>query len=314
MYCNLEYDLPRCALIMFARTGERRMLDYLLVSAEHWMEIDVCHDSDDPLRHEGMIVHSADHATAGVTVSHEWVEGILDYYHQTGDEFALRTALGIGRNVLRHLEKMMAQGVAAFSARETGWAIRTLVALYEETHDELWLGPAETIVGHFEEWMEEYGAWLAPYTDHTLARVPFMITVAVNGLMCYYRVRPEERVRRMVIAAIDDLLENCMMPDGRFYYKDLPSLHRRSAGSQSLQGLAHAYTLTGNDRYLRAGMDTFELAMHDEAGEWSGGKFVAGDAVMHPSGPGPKSFAAGLPPIGLFYRCAVEAGLLSEDR
>ncbi|MFW6155672.1 MAG: beta-L-arabinofuranosidase domain-containing protein [Armatimonadota bacterium] len=313
VYCNLEYDLPRAALIMFARTGERRMLDYLLVSAEHWMEVDVCHESDDPMRHEGMIVHSACHATGGVTISHEWVEGLLDYYHQTGDEFALETALGVGRNVLRHLEWMMARGVGAFAARETGWAIRSLVALYEETHDETWLEPAETIVGHFEEWMDEHGTWLAPYTDHTLVRVPFMITVAVNGLMCYHRARPEERIERMVVQAMDDLIEHCLMPDGRFYYKELPSLQRRGAGTQVLQGLAHAYMLTGDDRCLRAGMDSFELSLDLRSPGGSGPKYADADAVLHPQGRGPKSFAAYLLPIGRFYRCAVEAGLLTEE-
>ncbi|MGI5817047.1 MAG: hypothetical protein ACOX9R_03000 [Armatimonadota bacterium] len=314
VYCNLEYDLPRAALIMFARTGERRMLDYLLVSAEHWMEIDVCHDSDEPLRYEGMIAHSACHATGGITISHEWVEGILDYYHQTGDRFALETAVGVGRNVLRHLERMMERGVGAFAARETGWAIRTLVALYEELHDEAWLAPAETIVGHFEQWMDEHGTWLAPYTDHTLARVPFMIAVAVSGLMCYYRARPEERVARMVVHAMDDLIEHCLMPDGRFYYKELPSLQRRGAGTHVLQGLAHAYMLTGDAKYLRAGMDSFELSLNPSSPGWSGGKYADEDAVIDPQGPGPKSFAACLEPIGSFYRCAVEAGLLSEER
>lgn len=313
VYCNLEYDMPRAAMIMFARTGERRMLDYMLVSAEHWMEVDVCHDSDDPLRHEGMIYHSANHATGGVTVSHEWVEGILDYYHHTGDRFALDTALGVGRNVLRHLERMMESGVGAFSARETGWAIRTLVALYEETHEDRWLAPARRIVDHFEEWMDEHGTWLAPYTDHTLVRVPFMITVAVNGLMCYYRARPEERIERMVVHAMDDLIDHCLTPDGRFYYKELPSLQRRGAGTQVLQGLAHAYTLTGDQRYLRAGLISFELSLGMKARGWSGGKYADEDAVINPRGPGPKPFGAYILPIGRFYRCAVEAGLLSDE-
>lgn len=314
VWCNMEYDLPRAAMVMFARTGERRMLDYLLVSAEHWMEVDVCHHSDDPLRHQGMVCHSACHVTGGVTISHEWVEGILDYYHQTGDEFALQTALGIGSNVLRHLDRMMSRGVGAFAARETGWAIRTLVALYEETHDEDWLAPAEVIVGHFEEWMGEYDTWLSPYTDHTLVRVPFMITVAVNGLMCYYRVRPQPRVERMVVQAMDDLIEHCLMPDGRFYYKELPSLQKRGAGTQVLQGLAYAYSLTADDRYLRAGMDSFELSLEEESPGWTGGKYVDGDAVIEARGPGPKAFASAFPPIARFYRCAVEAGLLAQDQ
>ena len=104
-----------------------------------------------------------------------------------------------------------------------------------------------------------------------------------------------------------------MMPDGRFYYKELPSLQRRGAGTQSLQGLAHAYRITGDAKYLRAGIDSFELSLARSAGGWSGGKYVSGDAVINSRGPGPKSFAASLLPIGRFYRCAVEAGLLRDE-
>jgi hypothetical protein len=313
VWCNLEYDLPRAAMLMLARTCERRFLDYMLVSAEHWMEVDVCHQSDDPLRHRGMIYHSARHATGGVTMSHEWVEGILDYYHHTGDAFALDTALGIGENVLGHLVRTRELGVGAFAARETGWALRTLVALCEETHDERWLEPADEIVDQFEEWMQRYGAWLAPYTDHTLARVPFMITVAVNSLMCYYRVRPEDRVRDMVVNAMEDLLDNCLMPDGLFYYKELPSLQRRTAGALVLEGLAHAYNLTADARFISAGLPTFEQAVDTEMAGYSGPKWIDGDSVIWPRGPGPKAFAAGAIGVMMFAKAATDAGLLGMD-
>ncbi len=313
VWCNLEYDLPRAALLMLARTAERRFLDYMLVSAEHWMEVDVCHCSADPLRRGGMIAHSARHTTGGVTISHEWVEGLLDYYHHTGDQFALRTAVGIGENVLRHLERTRELGAGEFAARETGWALRTLVALYEETHDARWMEPADGIVDQFDEWMRLYGTWLAPYTDHTLARVPFMITVAVNSLMCYYRVRPQDRVRRMVIIAMEDLLQNCLMADGLFYYKELPSLQRRSAGTLVLEGLAHAYSLTDDDRFIHAGMPTFEQALQTEAEGYSGPKWIDGDAVIWPRGPGPKWFAASAIGVMLFSKAAIDAGALQPD-
>jgi len=313
VWANHEYDLPRAAMLMFARTGERRMLDYLLVAAQHWMDVDVCHHSPDPFRHQGMITHSARHATGGVTISHEWVEGLLDCYHQTGDSFALDTALGVGENVLRHLARTVERGVGTTSARETGWALRTLVALYEETHDERWLTSATGIVDHFQEWMAEYGAWLAPYTDHTLVRVPFMITVAVNSLMCYYRVRPEQRVADMVVRAEDDLIENCLTSEGLFYYKELPSLRRLGAGLLNLEGLSHAYNLTDDDKYLRAGLPTFNLALRTETAGYSGAKFVEGDAVIYPAGPGPKAFAASFFPAMSFYKAAVEAGLIQAN-
>lgn len=312
VWTNNEYDLPHAALLMYARAGERRFMDYLLVAAEHWMDVDVCHFSDDPLRHRGQIIHSAGHVSAGVTVSHEWVEGLLDYYHLTGEQFAYDTALGIGENVLRHLQQPALRTPAGSAARETGWALRTLVALYRETHDERWLAPAERIVEQFEAWQRQYGAWLAPYTDHTLARVPFMIAVAANSLMRYWRLRPEPRVGEMIVAAVRDMIEHCLMPDGRFYYKELPSLQRRSAGGLVLEALACAYEISGDASILEAGMTTFRVLYREEGrkGAQSGPKYAAGDAVIWPAGPGPKSFAAMFPPVMAFYRCAVEAGLL----
>jgi len=315
VWTNNEYDLPHAALLMYIHTGERRMLDYLLVAAEHWMDVDVCHFSDDPLRFGGQVTHSAKHATGGVGVSHQWVEGLLDYYHQTGDGFALETALGIGRNILRHLEKPNLWEPGAASARETGWALRSLVALYREMRDEAWLQPAEWIVEHFRAWQEKYGAWLAPYTDHTLVRVPFMIAVAVNSLMRYHWLRPSDMVADMVVAAANDLLTHCLTPDGRFYYKELPSLRRRGGGALVLEALAHAFDLTGEAKYIKAGLPTFDLVLADTSGSgaFTGPKFVAGDAVAWPRGPGPKAFAQTCPPLMFFYRAAVDAGVLTPE-
>ncbi len=191
VWTNGEYDTAHAAMLSYARTAERRMLDYLLVAAEHWMDVDVCHCSDNPLREGGQIVHSARHARGGVTPSHEWVEGLLDYWHQTGESIAVEVATGIAENVLRQLESVPAlRKVAGAAARETGWALRTLVAMYVETHDEKWMEPAEFIVNQFDAWRKEHGAWPTPYTDHTLARAPFMISIAAASLMRYWRVRP----------------------------------------------------------------------------------------------------------------------------
>ena len=311
VWTNNEYDLPHAAMLMYARTGERRFLDYMLVAARHWMDVDVCHHSDDALRRGGQIIHSARHATAGVTLSHEWVEGLLDYYHQTGEEFARRTAIGIGENVLRHLERPVFRRSAGTSARETGWALRTLVALFRETHDEKWMAPAEFIVKQFDDWQRQYGAWVSPYTDHTLVRVPFMIAVAANSLMRYYRVRPEPCVAEMIVAAVRDMIEHCLMSDGRFYYKELPSLQRRGAGALVLEALANAYEISGDVSLLEAGMTTFEITLRERSsGGYHGSKFRAGDAVIWPNGPGPKAFAASFGALMPFYRAVVGAGLL----
>ncbi len=142
--------------------------DYLIVSAKHQMDVDVCHYSKNPLRIGGQWEHTAGHCKNGIMVcSHEWVEGVIDYYHFTGDERGLETAISIGDNILRLLIHQCMQNREK-PMRETGWALRALVALYVETRDEKWLAKCEWIIDSFKIWEEEYGNWLAPYTDNTL--------------------------------------------------------------------------------------------------------------------------------------------------
>lgn len=311
VWTNNEYDFPHAAMLMYARTSERRMLDYLLVTAEHWMDVDVCHYSPDPLRHHAQITHSAYHATGGVEISHEWVEGLLDYYHMTGEEIAKETAFNIGENILYHLSQPRYQKKGEINARETGWALRSLIALYHETYDEKWLAYADSIVGHFQAWKEEYGGWLSPYTDHTSIRVPFMISVAVGSLMRYYRVKPEERIKNLILEAVNDMVENCILDNGLFYYKELPSLRRLGNNTLVLEALANAYELTKDTAYLRYGLPTFIRTVKNERTTLVFPKQVRGDAIIL-QGAGPKGFAQSFYPIVTFYAAACAEGLLGS--
>lgn len=82
VWSNNEYDYPHSCALQYARTGVRRFQDYLFTAARHWMDIDVCHYSSNELRIGGQWEHTAGHCKNGIMVcSHEWVEGLLDYYH-----------------------------------------------------------------------------------------------------------------------------------------------------------------------------------------------------------------------------------------
>ncbi len=306
VWTNNEYDFPHACVLLYARTGERRFLDYMITACSHWMDVDVCHYSKDPLLMGGQWEHTRGHCKDGVIVcSHEWVEGLLDCYHFTGDERAFRTALGIGENVLRLLETPMYQKSGESNARETGWALRTLTALYVETGDGKWIEKCGWIVGQFEEWAEEYGGWLAPYTDNTIIRVGFMISVAVGSLMRYYRVVPEERIRKMILRAVDDLVENCLLDNGLFYYKELPSLNRLGGNTLLLEALTIAYELSGDAGYLTYGKYTFRQNIYTSAPSVSGAKTVAGDAVIHKAG-GTKNFAQCFIPLSVYYKALTD--------
>ena len=310
VWTNNEYDYPHACFLLYARTGARRFLDYGLVAADHWMDVDVCHYSDDPLLFEGQWEHTRRHTADGVIVcSHQWVEGLLDTWHFTGNHRALETALGIGRNVLRLLETPMFHQKGGINARETGWALRTLSALYKETNDPKWLEKCQWIVGHFTEWKEEYGQWLSPYLDNTFIHVVFMISIAAGSLMRYYRIRPDEHVRQMIVDAVEDMVDNCMLEDGTFYYKELPSLARSGNNPLIMEALVYAWELTGDRKYLEAGKVTFENTIEGNKLSVGGTKTHVNDAVIQ-AGDGTKTFAQSFLPLAIYYKAAAEEGII----
>ncbi len=318
VWTNNEYDYPHAMYMMYARTGIRRILDYANVAAMHWMDVDVCHYSSDPLRFGGQWEHTRRHTGGSednngckgvMACSHEWVEGLIDYYHFTGDKRALDTAIGIGKNVLRLLDTPMFTTPGEANARETGWALRSLTALYVETHDLKWTEKCEWIVSQFKVWNDKYGHWLAAYTDNTTIRVGFMISVAIGSLMRYYRVFPSRELKDMMVEAIDDLVQNQLTPQGLFYYKELPSLSRNGNNTLLLEAMAIGYELTGDERYLDCGIKTFKKATAP-SGFSIGNKKLIEDCVMVGSG-APKNFAQSFLPITYYYVKCVNANKLS---
>ena len=300
VWTNNEYDFPHACMLEYIRTGTRRFGDYCVVAGTHQMNVDVCHYSKDRLLYGGQWEHTDGHCFGDMVCSHEWVEGLLDCYHLTGDVRFYETALGIGENVLRLLDTPAYQQNGGLNARETGWALRTLTALYRETFDSKWTEKSDWIVGQFKEWAERFGGWLAPYTDNTVIRVPFMISVAVGSLMRYYREFPREDIKNMILSAVDDMLENCVMDNGYFYYKELPSLSRVGNNPLVLEALAIAYELTGERRYLEAGKKTFDANIAGSAGMVGSEKRAIEDAVLVGNSP-TKRFAQMMVPMAVYY-------------
>ena len=318
VWTNNEYDYPHAMYMMYARTGIRRMLDYGNTAVSHWMDVDICHYSANPLYVNGQWEHTRRHnggtedgtfSRGIMACSHEWVEGLLDYYHFTGDERALDAAIGIGDNVLGLLDTPEYQGLGEISARETGWALRSLTALYVETHDEKWKTRQDWIVEQFAKWKEKYGSWLAAYTDNTTIRVGFMISVAIGSLMRYYRVCPSDRLKELIIWAVDDLTENCVTPHGLFYYKELPSLSRNGNNTLLLESMAIGYELTGDRKYLEYGIKTFKKAINSVAPGAVGGKRITEDTLIVGSG-APKAFAQSFLPLAFYYTKAAKEDLI----
>ncbi len=116
----------------------------------------------------------------------------------------------------------------------------------------------------------------------------------------------------MIVDAMDDMVRNCSTGDGCFYYKELPSLRRRGVVANLLEALAYAWEISGERRFLEAGMTTFEMVI--SAPRWSGNitgrKHVSGDAVIWETGASPKAFGRNFPSLMAFYRAARSEGVL----
>jgi len=310
VWVNNEYDRAHACVLFYGLTGLRRALDSALVSARHWLDIDLCHHSDDPLIAGGLRIHSADHVTGGVTPSHEWVDGLLDYYYLTGRIEGLEAAKSVADNIMRHVSRPALRREGETSTRENGWALRAFVTMYLATGEERYRKEAKRIVGLFLSWFDRFGGLLAPYTDHSMPRVVFMNAITGNSLARYLMIEEDERVKALVVRIADELIEHCLGPDGVFYYKELPSLRLPHTSPHALELLAHAYRLTGRETYLKVATRQFAVLAERPP------RVASGPKVLDPSGAlisghgNGRSFAYSYEPTIIYAAQATEKGLL----
>lgn len=313
VFVNNEYDRPHACALYYALTGQRRVLDSALVSARHWLDVDLCHYSPDLLLHGGLKIHTRYHVTGGVTPSHEWTEGLLDYYFFTGRREALDAARSVAENVLRHMERPHMKTPGETSVREGGWALRALVGMWIGTGEDCWRDEARKLVAMYLDWFDRYGALLAPYTSHSMPRVPFMISLTVNSFARYLLIEPEgalaERVKTLIVATVDDLLAHCLGPDGVAYYKELPSLRRTAPTYHLLEALTHAYRITCDAKYLKIATRQF-AATGAETGARDRPKYADDSGAVIDGEGGGRPFADKYTSLLLYAGAATPLGLL----
>ncbi len=310
VWVNNEYDRPHACTLYYGLTGQRRVLDSAIVGARHWIDVDLCHHHADPLVNGGLKIHTAYHGTGKVTPSHEWTEGFLDYYFLTGNREGLDGAISVAENIMRHMARPEMNQPGATAVREGGWALRAMVGMWLGTSEERWRVEAKRIVENFLAWHAEYGALLAPYTSHTMPRVPFMISLTVNSFARYLLIEKDERIERLIVDVMDDLIEHCIGPDGLFFYKELPSLQRSAPTPHALEALTYAYRITGNVEYLRIAVRHF-AALTASPVEGAGGvkRIDPSGAVVAGNG-GARIFADKYTSLLIFAAEAAPLGLL----
>jgi hypothetical protein len=317
VWINNEYDHAHICAQFHFQTGERAALESSLAAARHWLDVDLCHFSPNPLQHGGLWSHAACHAPAvgtagGVTPSHEWVDGFLDYYFLTGRREGLDAAVSVAGNVLRQLDLESLRDIAQLSVRELGWALETLVAMALGTGEQRWKDAADEVVGRLLRWYAHFGSFLAPYTSHSMPRVPFMIAITGNSLARYTRLKPVKRIDELIVSMTDDLIDHVRGPDGIFVYKEFPSLHRPFVPPQILQLLTHAWRITGDLRYLRIGVKQLAYFLRQPlpARDFSKQVDPCGAVLLGFSSSSGSTFAFNYPGLAAFSAAARRTGLL----
>lgn len=147
-----------------------------------------------------------------------------------------------------------------------------------------------------------------------------MKSLTLVSLARYYRYAPEEAVKRLVLEETDDLIGNARNRNGLFYYKELPSLKHQGATCLMLQLLAEAYALSGDRRYLEAGLAELEYQLVNMNGRFeihtgaaekfahSGGGYSR--VLFYP--PGGKFVGTNLGPILEFLTAARDTDLARQ--
>lgn len=311
VWVNNEYDRPHACALYYGLTGQRRVLDSGLVCARHWLDVDLCHYSSNPLWQGGLKIHTRYHVTGGVTPSHEWTEGLLDYYFFTGRQEGLEGARSVGENIMRHMAQPRMSEPGESSVREGGWALRAMVGLWLGTGEDKWRVEAKRLVDMYLDWYEKYGALLAPYTSHSMPRVTFMIALTINSFARYLLIEDDERIKKLIVETVEDLIEHCLGPDGISYYKELPSLRTTAPTLHFLEALTHAYRITGETRYLELATRHFAALAHSGRGDVRArGKYLDDSGAVIAGEGGGRNFADRYTSILIYAGAATPLGLL----
>ena len=162
----------------------------------------------------------------------------------------------------------------------------------------------------FLDWHDEFGALLAPYTSHTMPRVPFMISLTVCSFARYLLIEDDKRVKRLIVSVMDDLIEHCLGPDGVFYYKELPSLQRTAPTPHAFEALTYAWRITNDERYLKIAANTFAALTANLEGKESGPKFADPSGAVIDGVGGGRIFADKYTSLILYAGAAAPLGLL----
>ena len=197
------------------------------------------------------------YSTTTWKVRHAYIDGILDYYHLTGNEIARRTALKIAD----HYAGYYTLNLDFIHAGEAGSFLIMMAAAYRATSDAFYLNAMRMAVERMlERETPDIGGWDRILTSgHCdlnppyLGEANFMLGLLLSGLKRYHQITGDETVQESIVRAARRLVEEHWNPQRTaFRYTSCPTIHfTDDLNSVILEGLGYAWRLSDDPQLAR---------------------------------------------------------------
>ena len=260
---NLEAQVPYGMLVQYLRTRRIEYLLHGLACARHEADVDTIHDAADATMIGGQHVHSVGHTAGPVGISHEWTSGIALAYLLTGDGRLQAVLAETGRHMLDVAER---SELSAFCARDGGWLLIALCALYEALDDPRYLEAGSRVLRGLRGWIDAGATTLLPPTQHVHS--PVHLFIALTGVADYLRLTGDDEAREALLVGGALALERGRNEAGFFFIADGQAY--RNTGSwptcHSLPVMDALHAITGDREWIEVGMHQARMLLrHMEA-------------------------------------------------
>lgn len=278
VWVNNEYDVIYALGTEYLRTGDLTLFQKLRWFARHTVEVDFLHYSDHKWLHRAQPAHSARHTTTGAYPSHFWTQGLAQYYFLTGDPDALEVITALADKTIENLDDPELGAKNRGLNREVGWGVLSLVCAYEAGGDKRYDDYARKILDDI----------LAEGLPHDLPTFSFGHTSMLLAARQYLQVHEGEgdayfdEIRQWFLSWVE-LAIACAgqapacsatrnVKTGTYDYtirtaargtlwSGSPRNGIFSAHSLALDCLAYAFEISGDEKYLHAGLRSLEALL-----------------------------------------------------
>ena len=327
-FMNNEYDTPHVLAMLFLRCGDVSRWWVAEAHALHMMDIDTCHHADpsahvgDPQRDPKIMqgcqyAHCYQHVGGPQTPdlspdqyksaagSHTFAEGLFDYYHLTGDRRALEIGIGYARS-LAHMAPIHRWSMH----RSAGWALLVMGAAHMARPDEQVRRGAEILIGAIRSELDAVPG-VPRHRDAGGEWREQAVHRCIRGLIKWHQATGDETTRRLILDMMEAYINVGLLEEGQPYSSSWPELRRPlhpEQGFGQLEGLAYAYDLTGDPRFIDAGVPALCTVV-----EWINNPVYSGyDGYFHRQLRGPFRFMAIAHKLGLLEKAPGAGPWLQE--